>query len=393
MGSRLIDSLQHAAGKNQELLAVLSQTDNAPTALKQNSTYITDLETQIANTDKEIKRLHRITEDERKDHVKYEESTFTRYMYKMRGAKGVAKFAEKAGKEEKEFVEAWQKERETQESHAELTRALAAAKQEQQRLQGESARHDQAQSELDRLYSSIFDGPTPEVPGEDQLESSLYNNKQWADNSTQHQNLQRRAAEALNATLQCLERASKDMNDALDMSRWDMWGGGTFTDMMERDALSRAQVGVSESLRHMDEARRCQPGIPALSNINIDNGHFISDVLFDNIFTDMAQHDRIKNSAMQLQQALQQCRDLLEKQKRTFHEAAVQCHQATEATNASRLELQRIRAEAFERYAGHGAPPPFQASAQYASPPFQPSTQYAPPPSQAYAQYAPPPAY
>jgi hypothetical protein len=302
-------------------------------------------------------------------------------MYKVRGSKGKARFAEKAGKEEKEFVEAWQKERETQESHAELTRALAAAKQEQQRLQGETTRHDQAQSELDRLYSSIFDGPTPEVPGEDQLESSLWNNKQWADNSTQHQNLQRRAAEALNATLHCLETASKDMNDALDMSRWDMWGGGTFTDMMERDALSRAQVGISESLRHMDEARRCQPGIPALSNINIDNGHFISDVLFDNIFSDMAQHDRIKNSAAQLQQALQQCRELLEKQKRTFHEAAIQCTQATEATNASRLELQRIRAEAFVRYAGHGAPPPFQASAQYAPPPFQAQAQYAPPPA------------
>jgi hypothetical protein len=381
MGSRLINSLQHAAGRNQELLAVLSQTDNAPTALKQNSTYITDLETQIANTDKEITRLHRITEDERKDHIKYEESTFTRYMYKVRGSKGKARFAEKAGKEEKEFVEAWQKERETQESHAELTRALAAAKQEQQRLQGETTRHDQAQSELDRLYSSIFDGPTPEVPGEDQLESSLWNNKQWADNSTQHQNLQRRAAEALNATLHCLETASKDMSDALDMSRWDMWGGGTFTDMMERDALSRAQVGISESLRHMDEARRCQPGIPALSNINIDNGHFISDVLFDNIFSDMAQHDRIKNSAAQLQQALQQCRELLEKQKRTFHEAAIQCTQATEATNASRLELQRIRAEAFVRYAGHGAPPPFQPSAQYAPPPFQAQAQYAPPPA------------
>jgi hypothetical protein len=381
MGSRLIDSLQHAAGRNQELLAVLSQTDNAPTALKQNSTYIADLETQIANTDKEITRLHRITEDERKDHVKYEESTFTRYMYKVRGSKGMARFAEKAGKEEKEFVEAWQKERETQESHAELTRALAAAKQEQQRLQGETTRHDQAQSELDRLYSSIFDGPTPEVPGEDQLESSLWNNKQWADNSTQHQNLQRRAAEALNATLHCLEAASKDMSDALDMSRWDMWGGGTFTDMMERDALSRAQVGISESLRHMDEARRCQPGIPALSSINIDNGHFISDVLFDNIFSDMAQHDRIKNSAAQLQKALKQCRELLEKQKRTFHEASIQCTQATEATNASRLELQRIRAEAFVRYAGHGAPPPFQASAQYAPPPFQAQAQYAPPPA------------
>ncbi|RYF45354.1 MAG: hypothetical protein EOO38_16160 [Cytophagaceae bacterium] len=116
MASRLIESLQHAAGRNQELLAILSQTDSAPAALKQNSIYITGLENDIANTDREIKRLHRITEDERKDHIKYEESTFTRYMYKLRGKRGEAKFAAKAGKEEQEFVEAWQKERETLQS-------------------------------------------------------------------------------------------------------------------------------------------------------------------------------------------------------------------------------------------------------------------------------------
>lgn len=290
-------------------------------------------------------------------------------MYKLRGKKGQAAFAAKAGKEEQEFVEAWQKERETQETHTELTRALKNARQDQQRLQSESSRYEQAQRELDMLYSSIFNGPTPEIPGEDQLESSLQNNKQWADSATEHQNLQRRAAEALHATIQCLEHAARNMNDALDMSRWDMWGGGTFTDMMERDALSKAQVDVTEALRRMDEARRCQPGIPPLQDINIDNGHMISDVLFDNIFSDMAQHDRIKNSNMQLQKALQQCKELLEKQKRTFQEAAAQCGQANEATNNSRLELQRIRAEAFERFAGQGAPPPFQSSSSEMVPP------------------------
>lgn len=381
MGSRLIESLQHAAGRNQELLAILSQTDSAPAALKQNSIYITGLENDIANTDREIKRLHRITEDERKDHIKYEESTFTRYMYKLRGKRGEAKFAAKAGKEEQEFVEAWQKERETQETHSELTRALTNARQDQQRLQSESARYEQAQRELDMLYSSIFNGPTPEIPGEDQLESSLQNNKQWADSATEHQNLQRRAAEALHATIQCLEHAARDMNDALDMSRWDMWGGGTFTDMMERDALSKAQVGVTEALRRMDEARRCQPAIPPLQDINIDNGHMISDVLFDNIFSDMAQHDRIKNSDMQLHKALQQCKELLEKQKRTYQDAAAQCGQANEATNNSRLELQRIRAEAFERFAGQGAPPSFQATAEMMPPPsFQASAEMVAPP-------------
>ena len=82
------------------------------------------------------------------------------------------------------------------------------------------------------------------------------------------------------------------MNQALDASRFDFMGGGTFADMMERDALSQASVGISEALRHMDEARRLQPAITLLREIHIDMGHFVSDVMFDNIFSDMAQHDR-----------------------------------------------------------------------------------------------------
>jgi hypothetical protein len=72
---------------------------------------------------------------------------------------------------------------------------------------------------------------------------------------------------------------------------------------------------------------------------------------------------------MQLHKALQQCKELLEKQKRTYQDAAAQCGQANEATNHSRLELQRIRAEAFERFAGQGAPPSFQATAEMIPPP------------------------
>lgn len=379
MSSQLITSLQNAAGRNRELLAILSQTDYAPTASKQNTAYISDLQDQISKTDQDIKRLHRTTEDERKDHVKYENSTFSRYMHKLGGKKGEAKFAAKAEKEEREFMEAWQKEREAQNSLAELKKALQTAEQEQQRLQTETSRHDGAQRELDSLYSSIFSGPTPEVPGEDQLEASLQHNKAWSDDCTNNVNLQRRAAEALHAALQALERASRNMAEALDMSRMDMWGGGTFTDMMERDALSRAQVEVTESLRHMDEARRCQPAIPQLSGINIDHGHMISDVFFDNIFSDMAQHDRIKNSNTQLQQAISQCKDLLDKQKRTFQDAVRKSRDADDATANSRLELQRIRAEAFERFAcGYSAagfaalpPPSFEnAVGQVPPPPY-----------------------
>lgn len=64
--SQLSSTLREAADQNKELLGVLAATDYAPASLKQNTSYISDLKAQIANTDEELKRLHTITEDERK---------------------------------------------------------------------------------------------------------------------------------------------------------------------------------------------------------------------------------------------------------------------------------------------------------------------------------------
>ena len=63
--------LRDATSKNRELLQTLSQTDYARPALKQTTAYITDLNSQIAAADKELQRLGHMTQDERKDHVKY----------------------------------------------------------------------------------------------------------------------------------------------------------------------------------------------------------------------------------------------------------------------------------------------------------------------------------
>lgn len=64
--SQLATTLREAADQNSRLLTELAHTDYAPTSLQQNVAYIKDLESQIAQTDKELERLHKITEDERK---------------------------------------------------------------------------------------------------------------------------------------------------------------------------------------------------------------------------------------------------------------------------------------------------------------------------------------
>lgn len=60
------------------------------------------------------------------------------------------------------------------------------------------------------------------------------------------------------------------MQDALRRSQRDMFlGGGSFTDMMERDALAQAQNWIHQTLRHMGEARRMQPQVSRIRSSSL----------------------------------------------------------------------------------------------------------------------------
>ena len=370
--SQLTQALTNAASRNHELLSVLAETDYAAKTLQQNSSYITDLEAQTKATEKELRKLHAITEDERKDHVKYRDSTFKRYAHKLGGRKGEAKFASKSEKEEREFLEAWQKEREAEERKAELQRALNTANEDRQRFESEKARNESAQRDLDQLYASIFSGPTPDLPGEDQLESAVQYARQHFEQVQSQSNADSAALDALRRTETRMQIASRSMNQALDASRFDIMGGGTFADMMERDALSQASVGISEALRHMDEARRLQPAITHLREIHVDMGHFVSDVMFDNIFSDMAQHDRIKASNNQLLEAMAQLKEQITLQTQRAQNSKLALNQGKSSMEEARKELQNIRAEAFERIAGGGAVHGGSGDSVAAPPPYVP---------------------
>ncbi|SMY21675.1 unnamed protein product [Zymoseptoria tritici ST99CH_1A5] len=359
--SQLSGTLREAADKNAELLSELSVTDYARSSLGQNVSYIVDLKAQIASTDEELARLHKITEDEKKDHIRYRDSNVKRWAHKLGGSKGKAKFESRSEKEEREFLDAWQAERSAKESRDELAAALAGAEKDHSHLDSEAKRHDKAQAALDALYQSIFDGPTPDVPGEDQMESNLQQAKQHFDQSQAQTGTENMALQALQRADQTLFKAAKYMEDALDMSRADMFGGGTFVDMMERDALANAQNHVNMTLRHMEEARRIQPAVEQLNEINIDHGHFFSDVMFDNIFSDMDQHDRIKNSNAQLHNAIGHLKSQLDQQASRQKSADAGVRNAAANLEGTRKELQRIRAQAFEMVNGAKgtAPPPY----------------------------------
>ena len=94
----------------------------------------------------------------------------------------------------------------------------------------------------------------------------------------------------------------------------------------------------------------------------------MGDVLFDNVFSDFAQHDRIKESQSQMQMAMDHLQSIIAEQKQRTQAAQEQQRQASRQLEDARSELQGIRSEAFERFASGGehaftnadAPPAYQ---------------------------------
>lgn len=357
--SNFSEQLNRAASKNSELLGILQETNYAPPAYTQNESYIADLKNQIAKTESDLKKYHVHTEIERKDHLRYKDSIVKRYAYKLGGSRGKESFASKSEKEEREFLEAWQREKEAQDALEELQTALANATSQHGKLEKDKQRCEQAQSELDRLYSSIFSGPTPQVPGEDQIEQEVQQARAHFDECQKQFNNDKQAFDALMSAGMPMKYALSNMDDARGHSQMDMLGGGTFMDMMERDSLHKGQNQLTNALRHYDAAMRAQPAIQPLNEVNIDHGHLMSDVLFDNIFSDMAQHDRIKSAQAQMEKAGEQLKEESAKQDRRTQEAKGRLDEAGGVLEEARKRLQGVRSEAFEQYAGKGAPPAY----------------------------------
>jgi hypothetical protein len=151
-----------------------------------------------------------------------------RYVYKLGGSKGEKKFSDKASKEERNFVKAWQKEREERETREELGHALTQAEADRAHLEADLARNTKAQAALDALYQSIFGGPTPEFPNEDHMEKVVRQATEHFHQCQEESKKEQQAWEALNQAKLSLGKARNLMLEAEDYSRGDIFGSEFF---------------------------------------------------------------------------------------------------------------------------------------------------------------------
>ncbi|KAK1962429.1 hypothetical protein LY78DRAFT_643101 [Colletotrichum sublineola] len=354
MSSDLESKILQAAARNRELLAVLAETDNAIPDLTQQRRLIADLDRQLQQSDKTLGALEARRKKELKDHEKYRDSVMRRFVHKAVGKRD--KFDERAAREEREYFDVLQQEHREKEVNGNLRAQLAAAREAAGPLEAAARRHDEAQCALDTLYDAIFAGPTPAYPDDDRLERDAEEARRAYHDTRSMAEAEQHAIRLLTAAAGRMGDALRGMDDALSHSRMDMFGGGgTMTDMMERSALQRAEAAVQEARGLVAQAGRMTPHVGGpLPPVAINHGGLVGDVLFDNVFTDMAFHDEIKKSRLSVERCAAALGGILRETRARHQELTWRLKAQGPRLESTRTALQKEREKVFERIAGEG---------------------------------------
>ena len=349
----LQERLRATAADNTRLLQIISESDFAPTALKQSNDYITNLKNDIVAQEKELAATKRSIAKEEAEHKAYQTSHAKRLAYRLGGKK--EKFEAKASKEERDWVEAVQRGFECQKKLDTLNRNLAEATSTSAEMQKVANTYTQAQAELDQLYKSIFEGPTPDVPGEDQKESALYQAtahfEMLQGNVSKENNIKSLLAE----TMKFLDRAAINVEEARSNQKMDVYGfDNMFMEMAEHNALARVRQNVAQADMLLKQARSIRPDIGEVGNIVHAQSDFMGEVLFDNVFSDMRKYEAIKKSQASIMSARQELRSIQAQSEERMTSMVRETRFAKEDVDEKRLQLQQVRAQAYQRVADGG---------------------------------------
>jgi hypothetical protein len=342
------DIILAAAARNRELLTILGDTDYAPSALRQTTAYIAELQNQLAAEEKNVKKAILKLQKEQSEHEMYRDSRIKRLAYKVSGQK--EKFEAKAEKEEREYHDALQGRVQAEKKLETLKGTLKEVQASKIGYEQAVARHNKAQLELDALYSSIFDGPTPEFPEEDAAEVPVRQAQRIYQEIAGKLNIESQVVQLLSDADKKMNLCQRAIGEALNASEADIWGfGGPFADFYERDYLSQAQSHASNVEMLVDMARRTQPLVQPIGQMKIAASSFVSNILFDNIFTDLAFNDMIKASEVDVRKAYYNLQNQLRVAKERLVRLQSEARRAEESLQAARKSLEKVRQEAFAR--------------------------------------------
>lgn len=129
----------------------------------------------------------------------------------------------------------------------------------------------------------------------------------------------------------------ESLSSAEGWGTWDVFGGGLISDMAKYSHLDEAQRQINTLQRSLSRFRTELADVDIRMDIQIEVDSFLrfADYFFDNIFTDWAVLDRIRNTQSQVQQAGGSVRTIVSRLERSLE----QCRQDSQQTAQERKDF------------------------------------------------------
>ncbi|KAJ3881407.1 hypothetical protein F5051DRAFT_397180 [Lentinula edodes] len=352
MSTSTLSQIRSSASYHLSLLQTLESLQYAPSALNQQSKYLRDLQAELASVQKEVKQLGEKTKKERKEHEELRDSTTRRLAARLKGKSGLEKFEAKKEKEEREYVVALENEMRERGKQTMLENMIEEARKVKSDLEEKSNRLELTKKELSNLYHQVFDGPTLEFPRDDVLERELASAQATYDRVQAVLNSHSQAVNLLGQADKMLGMSLKKMDEALGYSTWDIYGGGSISDMMERDALANSAVYAAKAEMLLNQARSTSGDVQTIGPLRVHDISLFGDVFFDNVFSDIRAHHKIQSNRDELAAAHKRLKGQLRAARQRAQLAGADVVEASEVLTECNKELERYRREVFLRSSG-----------------------------------------
>jgi ABC-type phosphate transport system auxiliary subunit len=133
--------------------------------------------------------------------------------------------------------------------------------------------------------------------------------------------------------------------------------------MSENNSLVSCEGHVQRVEMLIKQAQRIQPAVRNIGDMRVAQMNFMTNVVFDNIFSDLQLRDRIKQPQAHLKIAQASLVAELQSSRERSSALQTELDEAKARLDQKRAELQQVRSRAFERLASErelgerGVPP------------------------------------
>ena len=350
------EAIAAASSRNAELLAELSATADAMADLVNNEKKLEHTSKRLTRQQLEVFAAVNDSQITFESHKKFRDSFTKRLVYKLVSKKDA--FDAKAMQEEKTYHDALERrgKAETQLTELQTTRGSLLA--EAETLKRLVKRHDEAHAAIDRLYTALFDGPTPGFPDEDEQESTLQQAKAVHAAKTDELMSVVAGVKAVMAIKTVIDLVTFEKSRATVESRSPIH----LPAYLDR----RLQRCVKYARRGLELSNLATNGIQGPLDSDLAEAKSNFDHIFQSVEEAVTQRERTRNGgiataekiATAVAEASPAQKEYVEKIKQTRLATRVAIRGTARTLEDERQALQQIRQSAFEVTVGFGAAAP-----------------------------------